>query len=100
MTEVDIPANPEPITLDITRTALIVVGMQNAFAKKGGMLDVLGDFNEARANLVIANKLNRPSVMPTFTSTSRCWSATPAAIPAPILSRTPLSGTLPRFSDG
>ena len=53
--EVDIPAKPEPVTLDIARTALVVVDMQNAFAKKGGMLDVLGAFNEARANLVIAN---------------------------------------------
>jgi len=53
--EVVIPAKPEPITLDIARTALIVVDMQNAFAKKGGMLDVLGAFNEARANLAIAN---------------------------------------------
>ena len=53
--KLDIPAKPEPITLDIARTALIVVDMQNAFAKKGGMLDVLGVFNEDRANLVIAN---------------------------------------------
>lgn len=53
--EVVIPAKPEPITLDIARTALIVVDMQNAFAKKGGMLDVLGSFSEARANRAIAN---------------------------------------------
>jgi len=53
--EMVVPAKPEPITLDIARTALIVVDMQNAFAKKGGMLDVLGAFNEDRANLAIAN---------------------------------------------
>ena len=53
--EVVITAMPEPISLDIARTALIVVDMQNAFAKKGGMLDVLGAFNEARANLAITN---------------------------------------------
>jgi len=53
--EVVIPAKPEPITLDIARTALVVVDMQNAFAKKGGMLDVLGSFSEARANRAIAN---------------------------------------------
>lgn len=53
--EVVIPAKPEPITLDIARTALIVVDMQNAFAKKGGMLDILGSFSEARANRAIAN---------------------------------------------
>jgi len=40
--EVVIPAKPESITLDIDRTALVVVDMQNAFAKKGGMLDVWG----------------------------------------------------------
>jgi len=34
--EVVIPAQPEPIKLDINRTALIVVDMQNAFCKKGG----------------------------------------------------------------
>ena len=53
--EVVIPAKPEPITLDIARTALVVVDMQNAFAKKGGMLDILGSFSEARANRAIAN---------------------------------------------
>ena len=53
--EVIIPAEPEPITLDIEKTALIVVDMQNAFAKKGGMLDALGLFNEAGANVAISN---------------------------------------------
>ena len=53
--QVIIPAKPEPITLDIKRTALIVVDMQNAFAKKGGMFDVMGVFNEARANVTISN---------------------------------------------
>lgn len=53
--EVKVTAQPEPITLDTDRTALIVVDMQNAFAKKGGMLDVLGAFNEERANCAIAN---------------------------------------------
>ena len=53
--KVVVPAKPEPITLDTARTALMVVDMQNAFAKKGGMLDVLGAFNETRANLAIAN---------------------------------------------
>jgi len=53
--EVIIPSEPEPISLNTERTALIVVDMQNAFAKKGGMLDVLGAFNEARAHPVIIN---------------------------------------------
>lgn len=67
--EVVVPAKPEPITLDLSRTALIVVDMQNAFAKKGGMFDVLGVFSETRANLAIANnkriiKVFRRTVMP------------------------------------
>jgi ureidoacrylate peracid hydrolase len=53
--EVVVPAEPEPISLNTERTALIVVDMQNAFAKKGGMLDVLGAFNEARTTPVIIN---------------------------------------------
>ena len=51
--EVTVPAKPEPIKLDIERTALIVVDMQNAFCKKGGMLDVLGILDEAKAKGVI-----------------------------------------------
>jgi ureidoacrylate peracid hydrolase len=53
--KVVVPAEPEPISLNTERTALIVVDMQNAFAKKGGMLDVLGAFSEARATPVIVN---------------------------------------------
>ena len=45
--EVLVPAKPEPIKLDIERAALIVVDMQNAFCKKGGMVDVLKGLNEA-----------------------------------------------------
>ncbi len=56
--EVILPAEPESISVDIERTALIVVDMQNAFAKKGGMLDVLGGFNEAKASLSIKNSKN------------------------------------------
>jgi nicotinamidase-related amidase len=33
----EIPAKPEPITIDIERTALIVVDMQNDFAAESGM---------------------------------------------------------------
>src|SRR4030042_5943789 len=51
--EVFVPTKPEPIKLDINRAALIVVDMQNAFCKKGGMFDVLGMFDEAMAKRVI-----------------------------------------------
>ena len=44
--EVLVPTKPEPIKLDILRTALIVVDMQNGFCKKGGMVDVLMGLNE------------------------------------------------------
>jgi ureidoacrylate peracid hydrolase len=51
--EVVVPAKPEPIRLDIERSALIVVDMQNAFCKKGGMLDVLKGLDEAPTERVI-----------------------------------------------
>ncbi len=35
-------ARPEPIAIDLNRTALIVADMQNAFASKGGMFDLAG----------------------------------------------------------
>src|SRR6266705_715125 len=37
-----IEASPEPITIDIARTAVIVVDMQNDFGSKGGMFDRAG----------------------------------------------------------
>jgi ureidoacrylate peracid hydrolase len=39
---VTLDAQPEPILIDTTRTAVIVVDMQNDFAARGGMLDRLG----------------------------------------------------------
>jgi ureidoacrylate peracid hydrolase len=39
---VTLAARPEPVTIDLAKTAVIVVDMQNAFAKKGGMLDAAG----------------------------------------------------------
>lgn len=37
-----IPAEPEAIAVDIRRAAAVVVDMQNAFLKKGGLLDLAG----------------------------------------------------------
>jgi ureidoacrylate peracid hydrolase len=51
--EVVIPAQPEPVKLDTSRTALIVVDMQNAFCKKGGAFDIMGMLDEAGAKRVI-----------------------------------------------
>ena len=51
---VDLPAEPSSLSLDLDRTALLVVDMQNAFASPGGMLDLAGiDVRPARD--VIAN---------------------------------------------
>jgi ureidoacrylate peracid hydrolase len=33
---------PEPVTIDLDRTAVVVVDMQNAFLSKGGMFDLAG----------------------------------------------------------
>jgi ureidoacrylate peracid hydrolase len=42
-------AEPEPIDLDLDRTALLVIDMQNAFASPGGMLELAGlDVRPAR----------------------------------------------------
>lgn len=35
-------ADPEPLEIDISKTAVIVIDMQNAFVSKGGMLDLWG----------------------------------------------------------
>jgi ureidoacrylate peracid hydrolase len=35
-------ARPEPVEVDPTRSAVVVVDMQNAFASKNGMLDIAG----------------------------------------------------------
>jgi len=54
MRTVELPAEPAALALDLDRTALIVVDMQNAFASPGGMLDMAGiDVRPARD--VIAN---------------------------------------------
>lgn len=39
---VTVRARPEPIEIDVHRTAVVVVDMQNAFVSKGGFFDVMG----------------------------------------------------------
>jgi ureidoacrylate peracid hydrolase len=51
---VTINAKPEPIEVDLRRTAVIVVDMQNAFVSKGGMFDILGE-DISKAEGVIEN---------------------------------------------
>ena len=53
--KINLPAKPEPIKLDINRTALIVVDMQNTFCKKGGIFDYMGKLDEAKVKRVINN---------------------------------------------
>jgi ureidoacrylate peracid hydrolase len=40
--KVILPARPESLEIDLERTAIVLVDMQNAFASKGGMLDLAG----------------------------------------------------------
>ena len=49
-----LPARPEPIMLRPAETALIIVDMQNAYAKKGGYLDLAG-FDISGAQAAIEN---------------------------------------------
>jgi ureidoacrylate peracid hydrolase len=41
-------AKPRPLEIDLTKSAVVVVDMQNPFASKGGMLDIAGvDISDA-----------------------------------------------------
>lgn len=42
MSSIRVDARPEPLAIDLRRTALIVVDMQNDFGAPGGMLDLAG----------------------------------------------------------
>ena len=55
-------ARPQEVEIDLTRTVIMVVDMQNAYAKKGGMLDLGIGIEESRTNAVIeANKRLLPA---------------------------------------
>ena len=51
---VSLNARPGAVEIDIRRTAVIVVDMQNAYASKGGMLDLGTGIDEERIGRVIA----------------------------------------------
>ena len=51
---VSLNARPKPVEIDLARTAIIVVDMQNAYASKGGMLDIGTGIDEERVGRVIA----------------------------------------------
>ena len=42
MLTLTLDTRPEPLQIDLARTAVVVVDMQNAFASPGGMLDLAG----------------------------------------------------------
>lgn len=53
VTQVELPARPEPIAFPPSQSALIVVDMQNAYATEGGYLDLAG-FDVSATQPVIA----------------------------------------------
>jgi len=53
---VTVNAKPEPIEVDLRRTAVIVVDMQNAFVSKGGMFDTFGWDISAAEGVIENNK--------------------------------------------
>jgi ureidoacrylate peracid hydrolase len=57
MRMVELPAEPASISLDLDRTALLVVDMQNAFASPGGMLDLAGIDVRPAADVVVNARL-------------------------------------------
>lgn len=51
-------ARPDPVDLDASRTAVIVVDMQNAFASKGGLFDLAGlDISGAAAAIAATGRV-------------------------------------------
>ena len=68
MRAVELPAEPAAISLDLDRTALSVVDMQNAFTSPGGMLDLAGiDVRPARdaiANAALVCEAARAAGVP------------------------------------
>ena len=50
---VSLDSKPEPIELDLAKTAVVCVDMQNAFLRKGGLFDLLG-WLPANADEIIA----------------------------------------------
>jgi len=53
---VTINAKPEPIEIDLHRTAVIVIDMQNAFVSKGGMFDISGRDISAAEGVIKNNR--------------------------------------------
>ena len=53
-----LPTKPEPVEVDPTRSAVVVVDMQNAFASRGGMFDLSGlDISCARTVIEVIRNI-------------------------------------------
>jgi ureidoacrylate peracid hydrolase len=53
--EITLPTKPQPIAIKTEKTGMIVVDMQNAFCRKGGLFDAAGRLDEERIRPVIEN---------------------------------------------
>ena len=53
---VNVQAKPELVRIDLTRTAVVVVDMKNAFASKGGMFDLVGQDISGAKGVIENNK--------------------------------------------
>jgi ureidoacrylate peracid hydrolase len=52
-----LPARPEPLSIDPSETAVVVVDMQNAYSSEGGYVDLAGfDISGARSTIVNIRK--------------------------------------------
>jgi ureidoacrylate peracid hydrolase len=52
-------AEPEPLEIDLQRTAVIVIDMQNTFVSKGGVLDLMGlDISPCVRVIKLIDKMN------------------------------------------
>ena len=54
--KVTIQVEPGPIEIDLQRTAVMVIDMQNAFVSKGGMFDLSGRDMEYIAKTIGPNQ--------------------------------------------
>ncbi len=87
-----IHAEPEAVTLDLSRTALIIIDMQRDFLEPGGFGETLGN----DVSLLGARGRALQGRARTLRAQPACWSSTPARDIAPI-SPTPRK---PRSSAG
>jgi len=47
-----VEAEPEPIEIEVSKTAILVVDMQNAFVRQGGYFDIIGHDVSATGRII------------------------------------------------